>query len=194
MKRQANAEQRSWLRASSRRGQSLVESCFVIILLCLVFFGFLQVALLYNHERALQFASFISTRSATVGMNPEVYSRTYRAAAIPASGQMEAPWPDLSQRRQLVEVEQPRNIDGYIGRYLNPLNSSGILRYEYWDPYQMNPVITAATATTLQESHQQPHPLQILSESGLLGAFFDQDTLNFRSDVSIGCHYWLYLQ
>ncbi|MCX7824070.1 MAG: hypothetical protein N2689_00740 [Verrucomicrobiae bacterium] len=192
MRRRANAERRSWLRRSGRRGQSLVESCVVVILLCLLFYGFLQVGILYNHERALQFASFAASRSATVGFNSDVYSRTYRAAAIPASGQMEAPFSGLSQREQLT-YEAPRDIDGLIARYLNPLNPQGMLSYEFWDPYQMDPNITAGGAV-LTESHQQEHPLQILRDSGLLRAFYGSDTVRIPSETVMGCHFSLYLQ
>jgi hypothetical protein len=191
MSRRTNAERRLCRRASGEGGQSLVESCFVIILLCLIFFGFLQVGILYNHERVLQLASFISARSATVGFNEEVYSRAYRAAAVAASGHMEAPFSNISEQEQL-RYEAPRNIDGLIGRYINPLNSRGILDYQYWDPYQMEPNITAG-GTTLQETHKQAHPMEILRDSGLLRVFFDTDTIRFPSDVTMGCHYSYYL-
>ena len=174
-------------RRSGKSGQSLVESCVVITVVLLIFYGFLQVALLYNHERVLQFASFASARSATVGFNQDVYTRAYRAAAIPASGPMQTPGQNQSQPAQLgLET-------AIIPCYLNPENGTGILHYEHWDTYRMDPVISGS-GTMLQEYHEQEHPLQIWKDSGLLWAFFGKDTVTIANDVTMGLHYEHYLQ
>ena len=188
MPRHRNHVRARWIaRRFKAGGQSLVESCVVIMVVLLIFHGFLQAALLYNHERVLQFASFASARSATVGFNEDVYTRAYRAAAIPASGLMRTPGPNQSQPAQLgLET-------AIIPCYLNPENSAGILQYEYWDTYRMDPVITGGGAT-IQEYHHQEHPLQIWKDSGLLWAFYGRDTVTIANDVSMGLHYQHYLQ
>jgi hypothetical protein len=173
-------------------GQSLVESCFIIILICLIFFGFLQAALLYNRERVLQFASFAAARSATVGFNEDVFTRAYRAGAIPSSGPMSNPAQNLSQVDQLA-VEQ---ID--IPVYLNPENSPAILNYDYWDRYNMRPTIVQLgdSPAMLQEFHDQEHPLTILQDSGFLGAIrgTGKSTVMIRNEATMAMHYWHYLE
>jgi hypothetical protein len=163
------------------------------MVILLVFYGFLQAALLYNHERVLQFASFAAARSATVGFRADgsedinVAMRAYRAAAIPAAGLMTTPGPGQSQPAQLgLEV-------AIIPAYLNPENSAGILRYENWDTYRMEPVITGGGAA-IGEYHEQELPLQIWKNSGLLWAFFGKDTVTIANDVTMGLHYQHYLQ
>lgn len=169
----------------------MVESVFVIMLLCLIFWGFLQVAVLYNHERVLQFASFASARSAAVGFNQETYLRAYRAAAIPASGAMLSPDQNRSQMEQLgIETI-------VIPLYLNQA-VRGDMDYVYWGQYNMQPGISANTATRiLSETHIQEHPL----EMPMVGAYYRLNggtnaTINMMQNIrtDLGLHYEHYLQ
>ncbi|OHE82680.1 MAG: hypothetical protein A2107_09050 [Verrucomicrobia bacterium GWF2_62_7] len=173
-------------------GQAMVESVFVIMLLCLIFWGFLQAALLYNHERVLQFASFASARSATVGFNQETYLRAYRAAAIPASGTMRSPGQNMSQMDQLAL--ETIIIPLYLNRAVG-----GNMDYGYWDQYNMRPIILPDTPAPrmLEETHVQEHPL----EMPMVGAFYRLNRgtnatvsmmQNTRTDL--GLHYEHYLQ
>jgi hypothetical protein len=179
----------------------MVESVFVIMLLCLIFWGFLQAALLYNHERVLHFASFATARSATVGFLPELYLRSYRVAAIPASGTMLSPvdgrnsgaWSGQNQQAQQLGVETL-----LIPLYLRRV-PEGNLNYAYWDQYNMQPGIQGnpLSATMIGEQHDQEHPM----EMPMVGAYYRLNrgtnaTImmmgNIRSDVASHCQ--LYLQ
>lgn len=172
-------------------GQSMVESVFVIMVLCLIFWGFLQAALLYNHERVLQFASFASARSAAVGFNQETSKRAYRVAAIPASGTMLSPDQNRSQMEQLgIEtIAIPLYLNQAVG---------GNMDYAYWDRYSMVPNISANTATrVLSENHDQEHPL----EMPMVGAYYrlnhgTNSTINMMQNIrtDLGLHYERYLQ
>jgi len=188
-------DHRRWLRKGlslAASGQAMVESVFVIMLLCLIFWGFLQAAILYNHERVLQFASFASARSATVGFNQETYLRAYRAAAIPASGTM------LSPGRNMTQMEQLALETMIIPLYLNQA-VEGNMDYGHWDRYNMRPIILTGTPGTrmLEETHAQEHPL----EMPMVGAYYrinrgTNATIsmmqNTRSDLA--WHYEHYLQ
>ena len=181
-------------------GQAMVESVFVIMLLCLIFWGFLQAALLYNHERVLQFASFASARSATVGFLPELYLRSYRVAAIPASGTMLAPvdsrnsgnWTGANQQMQQLGVETM-----LIPLYLRQA-PTGNLNYAYWDQYNMRPNIqpNPLGAIMLGEQHDQEHPL----EMPMAGAYYRLNhgtnaTImmmhDIRTDMASHCQFYL---
>lgn len=174
----------------------MVESVFVIMLLCLIFWGLLQAALLYNHERVLQFASFASARSATVGFQQDFYNRSYRVAAIPASGTMLAPnqnWTGANQQLQQLGTETML-IPLYLRRA-----PTGNLDYSFWDRYNMLPNIlpNVPSANMLEESHVQEHPL----EMPMVGAYYNlnrgtnatvQMMSNIRTDMA--WHYTFYLQ
>jgi hypothetical protein len=179
----------------------MVESVFVIMLLCLIFWGFLQAAILYNHERVLQFASFATARSATVGFQPALYLRSYRVAAIPASGTMVAPvdgrntgaWTGANQQMQQLGVETL-----LIPLYLRQA-PGGNLNYAYWDQYNMQPTILPGnplTTTMLSEQHDQEHPL----EMPMVGAYYRLNrgtnatiTMmhDIRTDIASHCQYYL---
>ena len=203
MTRRRNHER--WLRLGAGRaagGQSMVESVVVILLLCLIFWGFLQAALLYNHERVLQFASFATARSATVGFQPELYLRSYRVAAIPASGTMLAPidsrssgnWTGPNQQAQQLGVETML-IPLYLRRA-----PTGNLNYTYWDQYNMQPGIQPGnplSSTMLGEQHDQEHPL----EMPMVGAYYRLNrgtnaTITMMRDIrtEIASHCQFYLQ
>lgn len=173
----------------------MVESVFVIMLLCLIFWGFLQAALLYNHERVLQFASFASARSATVGFQQDFYNRSYRVAAIAASGTMLEPtanWTGGNQQLQQLGVETT-----IIPLYLRHA-PTGNMDYAYWAPYNMLPNIqpNPLTATMLGEQHDQDHPL----EMPMVGAYYSLNRgtnavitmmRNIRTDMASHCQYYL---
>ncbi len=184
---------------SLRGGQTVVESFFVILLLCLMFWGFLQAALLYNHERVLQFASFAAARSASVGFRSEVYTRAYRVASIAASGAMLAPvnsttsgnWTGANQQMQQLGVEQPI-IPLYLG-----MASTRNLDYDYWDRYDMQPRITGAgsQSITVTEQHDQAYPIEMPIISYIL---YGQTNSTIRmmghTVSSMANHSQLYLQ
>lgn len=176
-------------RRAGASGQSIVESTLVILLVCLIFFGFLQVAVLYNHERVLQFASFAAARSATVGFLPEIYDRAYKVAAIPASGSnltLTAAGP-----KELLAYEQI-TIPLYLNRAV-------AMDYEYWEEPGMSPVIQFNTPGSgmLQEFHEQTHPLVI----PLAGAYYQsrpsgryEYTVSIPNESSQAWHYQHYLK
>jgi Flp pilus assembly protein TadG len=73
---------------SKRSGAALVEACLVIVMLCLILFGILQVSYLIMAKDVLSLATFSAARSATVGMSDEFIDRVARAASIPTAGPM----------------------------------------------------------------------------------------------------------
>jgi hypothetical protein len=169
----------------------VVESFFAIMLLCLIFWGFLQAALLYNHERVLQFASFAAARSASVGFQQEIYTRAYRVASIPASGAMREPvstWSGANQQYQQLGVEQPI-IPLYLG-----LAPTGNMDYDYWDRYNMRPSVIAS-ATAITEQHDQFHPIEMPIISYILyGQTNATITMMGNISTSMAAHYPYYMQ
>ena len=66
----------------------MVESCLVIMMLCLILFGILQVSYLIAAKDVISFSAYAACRSATVGMKDEFLGRVVRTTGIPMAGPM----------------------------------------------------------------------------------------------------------
>ncbi len=69
-------------------GQSLVESCVVIGIICLFLMGLFQLSQLYMAREILMFAAGRGARARAVGFNDFMVHKTVRVASIPAAGRM----------------------------------------------------------------------------------------------------------
>ncbi len=74
-----------------RKGQALIETCLVLILLCLILFGALQVSRLFAAREILDYAAARGARAQTVGFNRFMVEKTIRVGAIPNAGQLTSP-------------------------------------------------------------------------------------------------------
>ncbi len=96
-------------RSNARNGQSLIESCLAIALICLVFMGMLEVSRLLTAKQVLNHAAACGARARTVGFNDWMVNKVVHVAAIPNAGRMTTP--------------QIENIDTFLraqtGRYLS---------------------------------------------------------------------------
>jgi Flp pilus assembly protein TadG len=75
-------------RKERKAGAALVESCLVIVMLCIILFGLLQVSYLVAARDVVSFSAFAACRSATVGMREEFVGRVARVTSIPTAGPM----------------------------------------------------------------------------------------------------------
>ena len=76
---------------ASRSGQSLIESCIVIAILCLVLFGTMQISQCYMAQEVLTHAALCGARARAVGLNDFMVQNTARIASIPLAGQLVQP-------------------------------------------------------------------------------------------------------
>jgi len=74
-----------------RQGSSLVESCIVMALLCLILFGFLQTAYIVAARNVLNYAAVATARARSVGLNDFMLMKVSHYASIPAAGPITAP-------------------------------------------------------------------------------------------------------
>jgi len=79
--------------AARRAGQSLVETALALALLCVAFFGFLQVARLSAAQAVVTWAAAAAARARQVGLNDFMVRKVIRVAAIPNAGRMLTPTP-----------------------------------------------------------------------------------------------------
>jgi hypothetical protein len=74
-----------------RKGQALIETCLVMIVLCLILFGALQISRLFAAREILDYAAARGARAQTVGFNRFMVYKTIRVGAIPNAGQLISP-------------------------------------------------------------------------------------------------------
>ena len=72
-------------------GQSLIESCLAIALICLVFLGLFQVSRLLAAREVLFHAAARAARARTVGLNQWMVHKSAMVAAIPNAGRLTEP-------------------------------------------------------------------------------------------------------
>ena len=78
-------------KTENKRGAALVESCLVLVMLCLILFGVLQVSYLVGARDVLSYASMASARSAQVGYNDLMVEKAALYLGIPAAGPIITP-------------------------------------------------------------------------------------------------------
>jgi hypothetical protein len=174
---------------SSKKGQSLVESAIVIVLISFILFGMLQVAMKFHAEQVQQWATFAGARSRIVGFNDAVVQKAWFIGNIMNSGAMLDPYQGLSSIAQ-VGVE-----DEVIGIFLQ---SDGTayelapqLNYVGWkDLPMLTPYTTADQYTAAGE---QDYPLAIAGLIPMLASSFGRTNVLLQSNVTLENHFPFYL-
>ena len=172
--------------ARRRSGQALIESCIVVLLLCLICFGLLQISRFFAAQEIMDYASARGARARTVGFNQFMVFKAVRVGTIPSAGALEFPSVDGGPSAQ-HDVEQAR-IPLYLGAERHG-NLSGILDYEAWDDIQFSHQQTGfGDQVDFQTSQDIPFtfPLHRLYYAG--------DSLEIRGEASMEKHFPLYLE
>ncbi len=162
---------------SSRKrseGAVLVESCIVIILLCLILFGILQVSIVTAAYDVNLYAASCAARSAAVGYADNdadsMVNKVLHVAALPALG----PKPDMS-----ISAER------YVAKsYLITDQGKEVLNYvpdEYWDSLP-DPVLVQRSGGMVMVTLDKSYPLSI----PFVRAFYPGDEVElFPDDLQI---------
>ena len=109
---------------SDEKGQVIVENLLCILLVCLIFFGILQLFLMFVADSVTRYAAFVATRSNAVGFTEGSALRAAKVATIPAAGRRLKPFESKSARINASGMHV------LIEEYLKNLRN---LDYEYWD-------------------------------------------------------------
>ena len=169
----------------SRSGQSLIESCLVLILICILFFGLFQISQLLAAQEVLNYAAGRGARAKTVGFNRFMVHKTVRVGAIPNAGRMLNPAPGGGPARE--HTAEAARIPLYLGAD-NWGQLDAILDYEAWDTVHQPQPLGLADGT-VQVSLEQDVPLRY----PLHHLFYAADQVKLRGEVAIDDHYPLYL-
>jgi hypothetical protein len=194
-------------------GQSLIETCFAIMLICLMLCGLLQISQLFAAKEVLHHAAARAARAKTVGFNSFMVTKATRIAAIPVSGRMREPEftnDDLPLRAMLdtlrpgtlwdtilssvtpsglqYEIERAR-IPEYLGAE-HWSTAHWVLDYEDWDALRVS--LTASPGTgdpLLRSSVRHRFPLWVPMHR----TFYDADSVEIEGETRIENHYPLYI-
>jgi len=207
------------LHAASKRGQSLIEACLAMGIICLVFFGLFQVSQLAAAREILHHAAARGTRAKTVGFNHFMVSKAIRVAAIPNAGRITEPafvnedwqlrnmlltlrpgelWNEVLSNTapsSLQEDLESARIPDYMGSE-NWAQADYILDYEDWDSVEWTAPAFVPDGDTIDIPVSQEYPLRI----PLHRTFYAPDPNANGEDIvllnavsSLEGHYPLYL-
>jgi hypothetical protein len=196
-----------------RDGQSLIEACLAIVLICLIFMGMVQVSQLFAAREILDYAAGRSLRAKTVGLNSWMVRKCAMVAAIPNAGRIEAPVftnVDLTLQAQVSTLSpgalwdwvlseaSPPNLqfpleNARIPYFLGADDVSDaytILDYEDWDSVDSDVSASGLDGSMLNALTTQSYPLRM----PLHRAFYADDEVNLQGEARMENHYPLYLE
>jgi hypothetical protein len=202
-----------------RAGQSLVESCLVIFVMCLLFAGMLQLSQLLAGREILHHAAARGARAKTVGFNWWMVEKAILVAAIPNAGRMTEPAPPAASRplqdwlrnlrvgavwdrslaatprSSLSQLELAR-IPEFLAAE-NHLRASYVLNYEDWStihgehPDALLLEDGSTVFSPVLEIHvRQQYPLM---DSIPRKPFYSHDAVLLRGTAGIENHYPFYI-
>lgn len=191
-------------------GQSLVESCVVIGILCLLLMTLFQLSQLYMAQEVLHYAAGRGARAKIVGFNEFMVFKTVRVGSIANAGKMTSPEmaaqtasPLVLQLGSQFQTRFPISVaSGPTAQCA--LESSRIPMYLGADWYRQLPAILdysnwpaisysyyeQASPPRLDFSVHQRFPLKFLFHQ----AFYADDAIPFTGTATLENHYPLYLE
>lgn len=194
------------------KGQSIIESALVIMVMSMICLGVLQVSQLFMAQEVLHNAAASGARAKAVGFNNFMIDKVVRAATIPTAGRITNPvynhvsnfpaWrengntiSDLWNRALYSGVSgtAQSGIEVYrIPMYLGA-NSygelGGILDYEDWDTVDY-PRVRVTSSRMARVTVGQDFPLKF----PLHRAFYADDEMRFQSQAEAGHYAEAYLE
>lgn len=193
-----------------KSGQALLESFGIMMLLCLILFGMVQLVLMFTAREINQYAADASVRARTVGFNRFMVFKVNRVASIPNAGNMRTPrripfgnatqWDEYSagqsffaavgsspSSRQFREIEQ-WTIPLYLGADHHG-QLPGILDYEDWSDIS-GPIYTGVPGYTVGVQVHHNYRLRM----PFWRAFSSRDHIRLRAEARLADHAYLYLE
>ncbi|MCX7005902.1 MAG: hypothetical protein NTY53_01380 [Kiritimatiellaeota bacterium] len=204
---------------SSRSGQSLIEACIVVAILCLVVFCGVQMSQIYMTSEVLNHAAVCGARARAVGFKDFMVQKTIRAAAIPCAGALRGGYVNVASSYDpySITAQGPNHIGRAWDRAVRLIPGAGgdaqdqayrtmltaeketiplYLGSDYGQnvlDYERWPTITYSLIEgpyTVQAQIRQDMPLVFPVHR----AFFAGDSILMQGDATIDNHYKLYLE
>jgi len=209
----ANLSRRTRRDRRRRSGQSLLESCLAIGLICLIFMGLIQLSQTLAAYDVLHHAAARGSRCKTVGFNEWMVTKCVNVAAIPVSGRLETPeFENVDpQLREMVASLPPGELWDEVLREAEPTSeqvalelsripdylysdnharASHILNYVGWDTLGRT---VHMSGNTVQVRTRMDYDLTTLWGDTMHRAFYNDDSVPLHGESTIENHYPLYL-
>ena len=106
----------------SEKGSSILESMIVILLLCLIFFGIMQIFYFAVGDMICRYAAFNGARAWSLGYTPRITQKTIRLSAVGISGKDNSS-PKL---KTLSQYDLFKKMQMYM------MTGNADLDFEYW--------------------------------------------------------------
>ncbi len=194
---------------AAQAGQSLVESCIVIGILCLLLMALFQLSQLFMAQEIVHYAAGRGARAKAVGFNDFMVFKTIRVGAIANAGKLtfpelaeQTPYPltlSLGSRFQIrfpiavangpaaQRALEHSRIPLYLGAY-EAVYLPSILNYENWDTIFYS-YLEQENPPRLDFYVRHYFPLTL----PLHRAFYAGDSIPFTGRTTLENHYPLYL-
>ena len=192
-------------------GQSLIETCLALFLICLLFATFFQVSQILAAREVLQHAAARGAREKIVGFNRWMVEKCINTALIPNSGRLLTPdYENVNQPlRDLTATLAPGKLwDTLLGLtptsvqqnleraripdYLaseTAASSRAILDYERWQDDSIDYTTAGTVEDEVQMTVHQKLPLTV----PLHRAMYADDTVKLAGETRIENHFPLYI-
>lgn len=102
-----------------RSGQAMLESLIAIMLICLIFFGAMQMSQMFAAREILYHAAARGARAKTVGFNRWMVRKAIYVASIPVSGAMLTPQLDPRDPAIIDAIEASKGSGALIDPWLD---------------------------------------------------------------------------
>lgn len=201
----------------------MLESLVAIGLICLIFFGAMQISQMYAARDILYHAAARGARAKTVGFNHWMVRKAIYVASIPNAGAMVTPqldaqdpaiinaiaasrdsgnridpWMDIMSGRLVPTAARYRIENALIPAFMwadNANRARAVLNYEAWDNNHINHHVDGIT---LGEVENAP-PLEVtvwMNYTNWLpmrGTYYSGDTVRMEGRNTLENHYAVYL-
>lgn len=193
----------------SRSGQSIIESCIVMGIMCLVLLGVLQLSQLFAAKEILNYAASRGARAKAVGFNEFMVWKTMRVGVIPNAGVISSPEIERAASSLAIDTptalweswnsvfrETPASTQGETEQSRIPLYLGSdsrnqlqpILDYEDWDTVSVDDP-TEDESGMVSATTSQDYPLRIPMHT----AFYAGDNIELTGGARMENHHSLYL-
>ena len=115
-------------RKKNERGATILESLICIMLLCLIFFGLMQIFQWSMAQMLTEYSSFYAAKAYSLGYSRSIVERASRVAITGASGQDTSATPTVAPFTQQNLSDAASEYMSY-GQY-----GPSAINYEYWEP------------------------------------------------------------
>lgn len=128
-------------RKTSQAGSSMVESMIALILMCLIFFGAMQIFQWAMAKMFCNYSSFYAAKAYSLGYAYRTINKASRVAAIPISGK---------DQYKILKLSR-RDLENRLRLYMSTGNAG--VDFPYWDASGKSPQLRVGLSENPELNH-----------------------------------------